>query len=78
MITDLLLRLKAAKRVERVRARYDFEGSGDADDLPFKRNEILVIISKDEDQWWTALNSSGQTCSIPVPYVELVILIQLF
>jgi len=62
----------ASKRVEKVRARYDFEGSGDADDLPFKRHEILIVISKDEDQWWTARNSLGQTGSIPVPYVELI------
>jgi SH3 domain len=44
----------------------------DQDDLPFKKGEILYIISKDEDQWWTARNSVGQTGQIPVPYVELV------
>lgn len=59
----------AAKKVEKVKARYDFEGS-DADDLPFKKSEVLTIVSKDEDQWWTARNSLGQTGSIPVPYVE--------
>ncbi|CAG2104196.1 unnamed protein product, partial [Medioppia subpectinata] len=62
----------ASKRVEKVRARYDFEGSGDSDDLPFRKNEVLTVISKDEDQWWTARNSLGQTGSIPVPYVELM------
>ncbi|CAG2123327.1 unnamed protein product, partial [Medioppia subpectinata] len=50
----------ASKRVEKVRARYDFEGSGDSDDLPFRKNEVLTVISKDEDQWWTARNSLGQ------------------
>jgi hypothetical protein len=44
----------------------------DSDDLAFKKGEILYIISKDEDQWWTARNSIGQTGQIPVPYVELV------
>lgn len=62
----------AAKKVERVRAKYDFEGSGDPDDLPFRRGEILTVISKDEDQWWTARNTMGHTGSIPVPYVERV------
>jgi C-crk adapter molecule crk len=40
--------------------------------LAFKKGEILYIISKDEDQWWTARNSVGQTGQIPVPYVEIV------
>ncbi|GBN10478.1 Adapter molecule Crk, partial [Araneus ventricosus] len=60
----------APKKLEKVRAKYDFEGSGDPDDLPFKKGEILTVISKDEDQWWTAKNSLGQTGSIPVPYIE--------
>lgn len=60
----------AAKKVERVKAKYDFEGSGDPDDLPFRKGEVLTVISKDEEQWWTARNSLGQTGSIPVPYVE--------
>ncbi|XP_050023708.1 adapter molecule Crk [Dermacentor andersoni] len=62
----------AAKKVERVKAKYDFEGSGDADDLPFRKGEVLTVISKDEDQWWTARNSLGHTGSIPVPYVEKI------
>lgn len=45
----------------------------DADDLPFRKGEILTVISKDEEQWWTAMNSLGQTGSIPVPYVQKVI-----
>ncbi|XP_028968762.1 adapter molecule Crk [Galendromus occidentalis] len=60
----------ASKPVERVRARFDFNGSGDTDDLPFRKGEILTIISKDEDQWWTARNSLGQTGQIPVNYIE--------
>jgi len=59
----------APKRVEKVVAKYDFEGS-DSDDLPFKKGEVLTIVSKDEEQWWTAKNTLGQTGSIPVPYVQ--------
>lgn len=58
----------APKRVEKVVGKYDFDGS-DPDDLPFKKGEILTVVSKDEEQWWTARNSLGQTGSIPVPYV---------
>ena len=93
----------APKRVERVVAKYDFDGSvsllllfswnrflwlglynyfpldgfsvclfQDADDLPFRKGEVLTVISKDEEQWWTAMNNLGQTGSIPVPYVQKV------
>ncbi|XP_059491298.1 adapter molecule Crk [Neocloeon triangulifer] len=59
----------AVRRIERVIAKYDFEGS-DPDDLPFKRGDVLTVMVKDEDQWWTAKNSVGQVGSIPVPYVQ--------
>jgi proto-oncogene C-crk len=90
----------APKRVERVVAKYDFDGSvsfklliyypreknitlrfillQDADDLPFRKGEILTVISKDEEQWWTAMNSLGQTGSIPVPYVQKVVVVCFF
>ncbi|GAB6028828.1 hypothetical protein CHUAL_004636 [Chamberlinius hualienensis] len=58
----------APKRVEKVVAKYDFAGN-DQEDLPFKKGEVLTIISKDEEQWWTARNSLGRSGSIPVPYV---------
>ena len=44
----------------------------DQDDLPFKKGEVLTVMSKDEEQWWTARNSLGQVGSIPVPYVQKV------
>ncbi|XP_053690563.1 adapter molecule Crk [Sabethes cyaneus] len=62
------LRRPAIRRCEKVIGKFDFDGS-DPDDLPFKKGEILEIISKDEEQWWTARNSRGQTGQIPVPYV---------
>ncbi|EGI65186.1 adapter molecule Crk isoform X1 [Pogonomyrmex barbatus] len=59
----------APKKTQRVIAKYDFEGN-DSEDLPFRKGDILTVISKDEEQWWTARNSVGQTGSIPVPYVQ--------
>jgi len=61
----------AVKKVETVRAKFDFDGQ-DPDDLPFKKGETLTIISKDEEQWWTARNSLGQTGSVPVPYITVI------
>ncbi|KAM3957191.1 crk proto-oncogene, adaptor protein [Aphomia sociella] len=55
--------------LEIVIAKFDFDGS-DADDLPFRRGEQLMVIKRDEDQWWTARNSQGCVGSIPVPYVQ--------
>ena len=48
---------------------YIFISRQDPDDLPFRKGEILTVVSKDEEQWWTARNSIGQTGSIPVPYI---------
>ena len=40
----------------------------DGREKQFRKGEILTVVSKDEEQWWTARNSLGQTGSIPVPY----------
>ena len=45
----------------------------DDEDLPFKKGDVLTVVSKDEEQWWTARDSLGQTGSIPVPYVQKVL-----
>lgn len=55
--------------LEYVRTLYDFTGS-DAEDLPFKKGEVLVILEKPEEQWWSAKNKDGRVGMIPVPYVE--------
>ncbi|KAF9808096.1 hypothetical protein SFRURICE_017268, partial [Spodoptera frugiperda] len=33
----------------------------------------LMVINRDEEQWWTARNSVGRTGSIPVPYVQRIL-----
>ncbi|GBP31087.1 Adapter molecule Crk [Eumeta japonica] len=58
--------------LELVIAKFDFDGS-DADDLPFRRGERLMVINRDEEQWWTARNAHGRTGSIPVPYVHRIL-----
>ncbi|XP_043940842.1 adapter molecule crk-like [Protopterus annectens] len=52
-----------------VMALYDFSGK-DEEDLPFKKGEIMKVLVKDEEQWWTAENRQGQRGVIPVPYVK--------
>lgn len=59
----------APRKIEQVIAKYDFNGS-DQDDLPFRKGDVLTIIKKDEELWWTAKNGSGRIGSIPVPYIQ--------
>ncbi|CAM9149151.1 unnamed protein product, partial [Lampetra fluviatilis] len=54
---------------EYVRALFDFKGN-DAEDLPFRKGELLVVLDKPEEQWWMARSRDGRTGMIPVPYVE--------
>lgn len=60
------------ENLEYVRTLYDFTGS-DAEDLPFKKGEILIILEKPEEQWWSAKSKEGRVGMIPVPYVEKLV-----
>lgn len=60
--------IKPAPR-ERVVAKFDFPGR-DPEDLPFRKSEVLDVISKDEKDWWTCRNSRGNVGQVPVPYVS--------
>ncbi|XP_005109023.1 adapter molecule Crk [Aplysia californica] len=55
----------------RLLCKYEFPGR-DPEDLPFKRGEVLELISKDEAEWWSARNTSGLVGQIPVRYIEVI------
>ncbi|XP_062504431.1 crk-like protein isoform X2 [Corticium candelabrum] len=57
--------------LEMVEGLYKFE-SGDAEDLPFQKGDIMYILRKEEDGWWFARHSDGREGLIPVPYIKLV------
>ncbi|XP_060082881.1 adapter molecule Crk-like [Ylistrum balloti] len=59
--------IKPATRLK-VIAKFDF-GGNDPEDLPFRKGEVLEVISKDEKDWWTCRNSNNRVGQIPVPYV---------
>ncbi|XP_065844613.1 crk-like protein [Oscarella lobularis] len=59
----------SARPAERVRALYKFE-SEDPEDLPFQKGDVMVILRKDEEQWWYAQHPDGRRGQIPTPYVE--------
>jgi len=51
-----------------VQGVFDFV-SDDPDDLPFRKGDILEVIDKPEENWWTAKNNLGKIGQIPVPYI---------
>ncbi|XP_065901648.1 crk-like protein [Dysidea avara] len=55
----------------RVRGKFDFK-SDDPEDLYFKKGDIMVVLRKDEEEWWFVKHSDGRTGSIPVPYIEVI------
>ena len=44
----------------------------DPDDLSFEKGEVLSLVRKDEEQWWTCVNSRNEMGLVPVPYIERV------
>lgn len=52
-----------------MRALFDFPGNDD-EDLPFRKGDVLRVLEKTEEQWWSAQNADGRKGLIPVPYVE--------
>ncbi|KAM4726811.1 adapter molecule crk-like [Anableps anableps] len=57
------------KEAEFVRALFDFPGN-DEEDLPFRAGDVLRVLEKPEEQWWSASTQEGRVGMIPVPYVE--------
>jgi len=53
----------------KVKAKYNFPGN-DPEDLAFRKNDILTILKKEEDQWWMARDNMGKEGMIPANYVE--------
>ena len=44
----------------------------DAEDLSFKKGDILVVVEQNEEHWWTAVDEQGNKGLIPEPYVKKV------
>ncbi|KAK0054700.1 adapter molecule Crk [Biomphalaria pfeifferi] len=65
---DTTTLIRPAPRAK-LQCKYDFQGQ-DPEDLPFRRGDILEVISEDEEEWWTARNVNGQMGQIPVRYTQ--------
>lgn len=42
----------------------------DAEDLPFEKGEILVIIKQSDTQWWSARNKDSGLGCFPAPSLK--------
>lgn len=48
---------------------YDFPRI-DAEDLPFEKAEILVIIKQPDERWWSTRNKDSRVGMLLIPFVR--------
>jgi len=65
---DITSLIRPAQRPKYI-AKYTFVKK-DPDDLSFEKGEVLSLVRKDEEQWWTCCNSRNEMGLVPVPYIE--------
>ena len=49
---------------------YDFDAQGD-DELTVKEHEMVTVVDKENDEWWSVRNSAGAEGVVPAQYVQL-------
>ncbi|GAA5917856.1 hypothetical protein JCM6882_001716 [Rhodosporidiobolus microsporus] len=59
----------AGAQEERVRALYDYEGA-EAEDLPLREGEELVVVEHVSSDWIRCRNASGSSGLVPAAYVQ--------
>ena len=47
---------------------YDFKAE-EPDELPLRKEEVVEVVSKDQDPWWVGRNSNGDDGFIPSNYL---------
>ncbi|KAK2566156.1 Adapter molecule Crk [Acropora cervicornis] len=65
---DFVLSVSENNKLFKVQAQYPFTAT-DAEDLSFKKNDILVVVEQNEEKWWTAMDDKGNKGLIPEPYL---------
>lgn len=60
----------AADGGDKATVLYDFDAQGD-DELSVREGEIVTVIDKENDEWWTITSSSGAQGVVPAQYVQL-------
>ncbi|XP_076450980.1 adapter molecule Crk-like [Babylonia areolata] len=67
---DTTTLIKPAPRAKLI-GKFNFN-SEDREDLNFQKGDILELISKDEEDWWTARDKQGRVGQIPVLYITVM------
>ena len=49
---------------------YDFDAQGE-DELSVRENEAVSIVDRENDEWWTVRNASGEEGVVPAQYVQI-------
>ena len=49
---------------------YDFDAQGE-DELSVRENETVSIVDRENDEWWTVRNASGEEGVVPAQYVQV-------
>ncbi|WVQ81211.1 hypothetical protein IAT38_003333 [Cryptococcus sp. DSM 104549] len=55
---------------ETATVQYDFDADGE-DELTVKDGEVVVIVDKENDEWWLVRNPRGEKGVVPAAYVQL-------
>lgn len=64
------------KKTEECTALYDFEAQGE-DELSIADGETLTVVERENEDWWTVKNKSGQQGVVPAQYVEVSAIYQI-
>ena len=49
---------------------YDFDAQGE-DELTVGENEVVTVVDKENDEWWSVRNSAGAEGVVPAQYVQM-------
>ena len=60
----------ATAAAESATVLYDFDAQGD-DELTVKENEVVTVVDKENEEWWSVRNSAGQEGVVPAQYVQI-------
>ena len=60
----------ATGAMESATVLYEFEAQGD-DELTVRENEVVTVVDKENDEWWSVRNSSGAEGVVPAQYVQM-------
>lgn len=68
VVKEVLREVTEERKIPQVQALYPFKGQG----MVMAKGEIMVLLSKTNDDWWNVRKSSGVDGFVPASYVKEV------